>query len=121
MTAIAHTTRNFVDDNVSETVRVALDAGQDVRGVFEHLNCVEDLKGRIKTAEYETQLEELQAALKETKRKLCQAELEIKSLHQKHREHTGTKKKTAHIYQKTKAAAFAKEGLFSSMSRTADF
>ncbi|KAI8590915.1 hypothetical protein BDZ88DRAFT_487988 [Geranomyces variabilis] len=109
MNSVAHTTRSFVADVLSETVCVALDAGQDARVVYAGLNDVEKINDRAKAEEFKAQIEELQIALQETRRKLCQAELEVNSLQQKHREHTGTKKKKAHTYQKTKAAALAKE------------
>ncbi|KAJ3155440.1 Inhibitor of growth protein 3 [Geranomyces variabilis] len=109
MNSVAHTTRSFVADVLSDTVCVALDAGQDARVVYAGLNDVEKINDRAKAEEFKAQIEELQIAQQETRRKLCQAELEVKSLHQKHREHTGTKKKKAHTYQKTKAAALAKE------------
>ncbi|KAJ3176347.1 hypothetical protein HDU87_005389 [Geranomyces variabilis] len=109
MNSLAHTTRSFAADFVSETVCVALEAGQDARVVYAGLNDVQNMKDQTKAEEFETQAKELQIALQETRRKLCQAELEVKSLHQKQREHTGIKKKKAHTYQKTKAAALAKE------------
>ncbi|TPX69780.1 hypothetical protein SpCBS45565_g02206 [Spizellomyces sp. 'palustris'] len=112
LTRITADTRLLAKSELAQNVGENLRKGQDLESALASLQINKKARDIRRQTELEQRVEELEHELIEKNRKLCQAELEVRSLFLKQQELTGNgkRKQKAHRYQKAKAAEAAKAG-----------
>ncbi|KND03141.1 uncharacterized protein SPPG_02204 [Spizellomyces punctatus DAOM BR117] len=110
LTRITADTRLLAKSELARNVGENLGKGQDLESALASLQVNKKARDVRRQTELEQRVEELEQELLEKNRKLCQAELEVRSLFLKQQEATGNgkRKQKAHKYQKAKAAEAAK-------------